>query len=81
LYTLDLSTGKTKRLTEARAQFIVGYGNWIYFSNYSNGAFLTKIKTNGTEQSIVYRDEVKDLFIEDGFLYFHAPDGLKQMEL
>ncbi|MBM7610729.1 transglutaminase-like putative cysteine protease [Lysinibacillus composti] len=81
LYILDLSTGKTKRLTEARAQFIVGYGNWIYFSNYSNGAFLTKIKTNGTEQSIVYRDEVKDLFIEDGFLYFHTPDGLKQMEL
>ncbi len=81
LYRVNLETGVSERVTDSRAQYIVGYGDWLYFSNYSKGAFLTKIRTNGTEESTVYQTEVKNLFVEDGHLYFTTPDGLKKMSL
>lgn len=81
LYRMDIDTGETTRLTDSRAQFIVGFGEWIYFSNYSNGAHLSKIRTDGTGESILYKDEVNNLFIEGGFLYFSTDEGLKKMEL
>lgn len=81
LYRMDVSTGDSTRLTDSRAQFIVGFGDWLYFSNYSNGAYLSKIRTDGTDESILYHDEVNNLFVEDGYLYFSTDDGLKKMEL
>ena len=81
LYRINLSTGENMRLTKSRAQYIVGYGDWIYFSNYSNGAYLARIRTDGTEESIVYREKVSNLFIEDGYLIFSTDDGLKKMEI
>ncbi len=81
LYRMDINTGETTRLTDSRAQFIVGFNDWLYFSNYSNGAFLSKIRTDGTGESILYRDEVNNLFVEDGYLYFSTDEGLKKMEL
>lgn len=81
LYSMDLSNGKNVRLTDSRAQFIVGYGDWLYFSNYSNGAYLTKIRTDGSEESILYHEEVNDLFVENGYLYFSTDVGMKKLEL
>lgn len=81
LYRVNVETGKVELVSNNRAQYIVGYGDWLYFSNYSNGAYLTKIKTNGTEESIIYREEVKDLFIDNGYLYFTASSGKKKIEL
>lgn len=81
LYRLDLTTGENILLSDSRAQYIAGFGEWIYFSNYSNGAYLTKIRTDGTEESTVYREEVNNLFVDDGFLYFSTAEGMKQMEL
>ena len=48
LYVLDLHTGKSKRVTKSRAQFIVYADGWLYFSNYSQGAYLTKIRPDGS---------------------------------
>ncbi len=81
LYRVDLNSGVSEPVTDSRAQYIVGYGDWLYFSNYSKGARLTKIRTNGTEESTLYQTEVKNLFIEDGYLFFTTPDGLKKMAL
>jgi len=81
LYRIDLNTGERKRLTDSRAQYIVGFGDWLYFSNYSNGAYLSKIRIDGSDESILYRDEVNNLFVEDGYLYFSTDEGLKKMEL
>ncbi|KGR75664.1 transglutaminase domain-containing protein [Ureibacillus manganicus] len=81
LYRVDLNTGVSERVTDSRAQYIVGYGDWLYFSNYSNGAYLSKIRTDGTDESTLYQTEVKNLFIEDAYLYFFTPDGLKKMAL
>lgn len=81
LYEMDIRTGKTNPLTNSRAQFIVGYGDWLYFSNYSKGAYLTKIHINGTGESVLYQEKVNNLFIEEGYLYFSTEEGLKKMEL
>jgi len=81
LYRMDMNTGETARLTDSRAQFIVGFGDWLYFSNYSNGAYLSKIRTDGSSESILYKEEVNNLFVEDGYLYFSTDEGLKKMEL
>ena len=81
LYKLHKMTGETQRVADVRALFIVGQGDWLYFSNYSNGAYLAKIRLDGTEQTTLYEEEVKNLFIEEDMLYFTTADGLKKTEL
>lgn len=81
LYRVDIKTGETSRVTDSRAQFIVGFEDWLYFSNYSKGAYLTKIRTDGTDESVLFREEVNNLFVEDGYLFFTTNEGLKKMEL
>lgn len=81
LYRLNKKTGEASLLADTRALFIVGHGDWLYFSNYSNGGYLSKIRLDGSEQSTLYREEVKNLFIEDNMLYFTAQDGIKKVEL
>lgn len=81
LYRLSLSTWENQRLTRSRAQYIVGAGDWIYFSNYSNGAYLARIRTNGTEESIIYPEKVSNLQVENGFLIFETDEGLKRMAI
>lgn len=81
LYTMNLKTGENVPFIKKRAQYIVGYGDWLYFSDYSNGAYLTKIKIDGTEQSTLYKDKVSDLFVEDGYLFFTTDDGMRKMEI
>lgn len=80
LYQMDLTTLQTSRLTNSRALYLVGYGDWIYFSNYSKGAYLAKIKMNGAGETILYKEDSKDLFIEDGYLYFTA-NGQQRLKL
>lgn len=81
LYRLHKITGETQRVADVRALFIVGKGDWLYFSNYSNGAYLTKVRLDGTEMTILYKEEVENLFIEEDMLYFTTADGLKKTEL
>ena len=81
LYKLHKMTGETQRVADVRALFIVGQGDWLYFSDYSNGAYLAKIRVDGTELSTLYEEEVENLFIKEDMLYFTAEDGLKKTEL
>ena len=81
LYKLHKVTGETQRVADVRALFVVGEGDWLYFSNYSNGAYLAKIRLDGTELTTLYKEEVENLFIEEDMLYFTTADGLKQTEL
>lgn len=55
LYVLDMKTGKTKRVTNSRAQYIVYSDGWLYFSNYSRGAYLTKIRPDGSGEEVLNR--------------------------
>ena len=81
LYKLHKVTGETQRVADVRALFVVGEGDWLYFSNYSNGAYLAKIRLDGTELTTLYKEEVENLFIEEDMLYFTTAEGLKKTEL
>lgn len=81
LYRFNQATGKAERLGDVRALYIVGEGEWLYFSNYSKGAYLSKIKIDGTALDTIYREEVRSLFIEDGYIYFAVSDGKKKIAL
>lgn len=81
LYKLHKMTGETQRVADVRALFIVGQGDWLYFSDYSNGAYLAKIRLDGTELTTLYKEEVENLFIEEDMLYFTTADGMKKTEL
>ena len=81
LYRLNMKTGDNAPLTKSRALYITGYGEWLYFSNYSNSAYLTKIRLDGSEETVLYKEEVKSLFVEEGLLYFTTNDGLKEMSI
>ncbi len=74
---LDLKTGQSMRISNSRAQYIVYADGWLYFSNYSHGAYLTKIRPDGSGEQILNREDTKDLFVKDGYLYF-TTDGLKK---
>lgn len=80
LYRMDLKTLQDAKLTDSRALYLAVYGDWIYFSNYSNGAYLSKIRTNGSEEQVVYKGESADLYIDNGYLYFTA-NGQKRIVL
>lgn len=80
LYVLDMTTGKAQRITKTRAQYIVYADGWLYFSNYSHGAYLTKIRPDGSGEQLLNREDTKDLFIKDGYLYFMTNE-LKKMQL
>jgi len=80
LYVLDMTTGKAQRVTKTRALYIVYADGWLYFSNYSHGAYLTKIRPDGSGEQVLNREDTKDLFIKDGYLYFMT-DELKKMQL
>ncbi|MFC9542839.1 transglutaminase domain-containing protein [Lysinibacillus sp. NPDC056959] len=80
LYVLDLETGKSKRVSNSRAQYVVYADGWLYFSNYSQGAYLTKIRPDGSGEQILNREETKDLFVKDNYLYF-TTNELKKMAL
>lgn len=80
LYVLDMNTGKSERVTASRAQYIVYANGWLYFSNYSRGAYLSKIRPDGSGEVILNREDTKDLFVKDGYLYF-TTNGPKKMAL
>ncbi|WP_339261046.1 transglutaminase domain-containing protein [Lysinibacillus sp. FSL K6-3209] len=80
LYVLDMTTGKAQRVTKTRAQYIVYADGWLYFSNYSHGAYLTKIRPDGSGEQLLNKEDTKDLFIKDGYLYFMTNE-LKKMQL
>ena len=80
LYVLDMETGKSKRVTSSRAQYLVHANGWLYFSNYSRGAYLAKIRPDGSGEETLNREDTKDLYVKDGYLYF-TTNELKKMAL
>ncbi len=81
LHVMNSKTGEDKQLSDSRALYITGLGEWIYFSNYSQGGYLTKIKRDGTEEQIILRDTVENLWIEDQYLYFKTESGYHKTAL
>ena len=50
------------------------------FSNFSRGAYLAKIRPDGSGEETLNREDTKDLYVKDGYLYF-TTNELKKMAL
>ncbi len=70
LYTLDLNTLEKIQLTDVRAPFFDLAGDWIYFSNYSNGGYLHKVKTDGTNVTPLNKIQSENIYFHDGYIYY-----------
>ncbi|RUL49812.1 transglutaminase domain-containing protein [Lysinibacillus antri] len=70
LYKLDLSKEpfKSQKVSSTRVQELVHANGWLYFSNYSDGAFLSKMKLDGTGLSTILRKTVDSVKLEDNEL-------------
>ncbi len=61
-------------LTEDRAVNLVYYNDYIYFSNYSDGGTLYKVKNDGTELEQILDNHVENLHYSNGYLTYHNED-------
>lgn len=80
LYKMNLAILQPEKLTNSRAVYIAVSGNWVYFSNYSNGGYIAKMTIDGREESIVYDRKSRNLFVKDQYLYFTA-NGQQRIRL
>lgn len=76
LYKLDLLTREKTKLTDSRAQYVTAFGGNVYFSNYSNGARLTQMRMDGTNEKELNKTSSLNLYIEQPYLYFTSKNGL-----
>ena len=70
LYKMDKKTLKTAKVIPDRAPYFAIYGQWIYYSNYSNGGYLYKVKLDGKGKTKVNSTRVEDLYTVKNVLYF-----------
>lgn len=71
LYKLNLDTMEKTKLTDDNVQYIAGYEDWIYYSNYSRGGYLYKIKTDGTENTELNNVDSEDVYIELPYIHYY----------
>lgn len=82
LYKLNLDSKEKVKLSDSRAFYVTVAGDWVYFSNYSNGARLTKVKKDGTEQQELNVVNSTNLYIEENSLYYVLEDdSIRSLEI
>ncbi|MCD8508883.1 MAG: DUF5050 domain-containing protein [Bacillus sp. (in: Bacteria)] len=59
-----------QKLVDVRAYDIAIGNQWIYFSNYSHGGYLFKVKRDGSSLTGLNSTYSKDLALTDGVLYY-----------
>lgn len=79
LYAYDLKKAKKTRMTSMRAQYITYAKGKLYFSNYSNGAYLYRIDTNGKNLKKLASRSVKNIQIKGNYVWYQS--GTKQYKL
>ncbi|MGE7092373.1 transglutaminase domain-containing protein [Lysinibacillus sp. NPDC048646] len=70
LYNLDLVTGKKTKVIDNRALYITGVGDNLYYSDYSNGGYLTKLNLKTLKTGVLVKQPVSDLMIRDNNLIY-----------
>lgn len=79
IYRLDESANKEK-ITSQRAPYFAIAGEYIYFSNYSNGGYLYRIKKDGKGLALKLNDKHSvDIYLEDNYIYYiDKESGIKE---
>ena len=77
LHKIDLNarTLKAQKVSDTRVQFLAHHDGWLYFSNYSNGGYLSKIKLDGSNLQVVRDIKIAALKIEGDKLTYKNTDG------
>ncbi|WP_107950663.1 transglutaminase domain-containing protein [Lysinibacillus parviboronicapiens] len=70
LYKLDLTNGKKTKVMDSRALYITGVGDDLYYSDYSNGGYLTKMSLKTLKTGVLVKQPVSDLMIKDNNLVY-----------
>ncbi|MFJ3390134.1 MULTISPECIES: transglutaminase domain-containing protein [unclassified Lysinibacillus] len=70
LYTLDLASGKKTKVIDKRALYITGADSFLYFSDYSNSGYLTKLNLKTLKTEVLVKQVVSDLRINDNYLVY-----------
>ncbi|MFJ7983062.1 transglutaminase domain-containing protein [Lysinibacillus xylanilyticus] len=72
LYTLDLENGKKTKVIDKRALYITGADDFLYFSDYSNSGYLTKLNLKTLKTEVLAKQVVSDLRINDSYLVYNV---------
>lgn len=72
LFTVNLSSGETVRLTENTARSQAKEGNWVYYSNVQDSGYIYRINLETKENQLVSASVPlqEPLAIMDGWLYY-----------
>ncbi|GEK33940.1 transglutaminase domain-containing protein [Kurthia sibirica] len=70
LYVYDLKTKKNKKLSHTRVQYLTYANKKLYFSNYSNSAYLSSMSTAGKSLKVLVKKQVSNLEVKGKYLYF-----------
>ncbi|MEK3993979.1 DUF5050 domain-containing protein [Psychrobacillus sp. FSL K6-2365] len=81
LYKMDKKTLKKTKVLGDKAPYFAIQGQWIYYSNYSNGGHLYKVKLNGKEKKQINSIHSEVMFIKDNILYYQNTKTKKNLKL
>ena len=81
VYSYNLATNEHKKITETACYYLATYHDSIYCSDYDNAGYLTKIKVEDGSEEILVEDEVLNLTIQDGILYYETIDGSQHQQI
>ncbi|SEM87919.1 Transglutaminase-like superfamily protein [Paenisporosarcina quisquiliarum] len=81
LYKMDKKTLKKTKVLGDKVPYFAIQGQWIYYSNYSNGGYLYKVKLNGKEKKQINSIHSEVMFIKDNILYYQNTKTKKNLKL
>ncbi|MGE7949168.1 transglutaminase domain-containing protein [Lysinibacillus sp. NPDC093688] len=81
LYKLDLASGKKTKVMEKRALYITGADDFLYFSDYSNSGYLTKLNLKTLKAEVLVKQAVTDLRMKDNYLVYNVKGKEQKLEI
>ncbi|MCZ8539044.1 DUF5050 domain-containing protein [Psychrobacillus psychrodurans] len=81
LYKMDKKTLKKTKVLVDKVPYFAIQGQWIYYSNYSNGGYLYKVKLTGKEKKQINSIHSEVMFIKDNILYYQNTKTKKNLKL
>lgn len=74
LYSYNIKTAKKMKVSNLRVQYLVYSNKKLYFSNYSNGAFLYSMALSGKNVKQLNKLNSYDLVLKKSYLHFKSSE-------
>lgn len=81
LYKMNKKSKKTSKVISDQSPYFAISGQWIYYSNYSNGGYLYKVKLNGKNKKLLKRTHVVDIYTKGKVLYYKESTSGKHRKI